>query len=428
MEATVWRRRYWLGAGLLLVLGVAGVRMLTSTAGDPVLRTVTVGTYPHRCGRGRSDRPRLRHEHSGGVSLLDARDGRVLGTRAGTSAFGSIVLDGPTQRVFALSESGLVSGLITVLDGRTGAILRTTLDSVLDPMVDRQTGAILAAAIDPQNGQYDHLAFIDGHSGVLRRMVPLQGPLVLDVDSRTEHVFAANFATAPVSMLDARTGRLLRTVPVGPTPLGVAVDARTERVFVTNNGADTDNVLDAHTGMLLHTIKVGPHPARVVVDERTARVFVVHGRGGSTKEPFSFPDFEQSGVTMLDARTGAVLRSLPVGGSPFDDVESATATNIVVDARRGRVFVINQALLDRNGLPVSANGSVSVLDARSGGVLRTIAVGSNPIALAVDRVESTPLCGECERCVYSRHDRRRLDTTVGAPLVAFPPGACPSAL
>src|SRR5437764_6173844 len=176
METTVWRRRYWLGAGLLLVLGIAGVRMLTSTAGDPVLRTVTVGTYPSDVVADAATGRVFVTSTQGGVSLLDARSGRLLGTRAGASAFGRIVLDGPTQRVFALSESGLLSGLITVLDGRTGAILRTTPASVLDPVVDRQTGAILAAAIDPQNGQYDHLAIIDDHSGVPRRLGPLQGP------------------------------------------------------------------------------------------------------------------------------------------------------------------------------------------------------------------------------------------------------------
>jgi DNA-binding beta-propeller fold protein YncE len=83
---------------------------------------------------------------------------------------------------------------------------------------------------------------------------------------------------------------------------------------------------------------------------------------------------------MLDSRTGAVLRTLPVGGSPSDDSEGdVPPTNIAVDVRRSRLFVINPGDPGSTG-----DGSVSVLDARSGSLLHTIGVGRHPISLAVD--------------------------------------------
>jgi YVTN family beta-propeller protein len=152
-----------------------------------------------------------------------------------------------------------------------------------------------------------------------------------------------------------------------------------------NNSTNTVSMLDAATGAPLRTIPVGPHPAVAVVDDLTGRVFVVHGRAGTRGTYSTFNDYQQVGVTMLDARTGAVLRSLPVGGSTANDfVGQALGTNITVDARRGRVFVINQvgvAQADQN------HGTISVLDATSGRVLRTIGVGRHPISLTVD--EST---------------------------------------
>ncbi|HKC72626.1 MAG TPA: hypothetical protein VKF37_00270 [Chloroflexota bacterium] len=69
-------------------------------------------------------------------------------------------------------------------------------------------------------------------------------------------------------------------------------------------------------------------------------------------------------VSALDARTGTVLHTVAVGVGP---------RAIAVDERRGRVFVAN-----------TRSNSVSVLDAGSGALLRTVVVGAGPSAAAVD--------------------------------------------
>jgi YVTN family beta-propeller protein len=170
----------------------------------------------------------------------------------------------------------------------------------------------------------------------------------------------------------------------------VAVDAQSARVFIPNNGANTVSMLDARTGVVLRTITVGPHPAKAVVDERTGRVFVVHGRGMTTGNVLGpQPTVESAvtvGVSVLDARTGALVRALPLpagGGMANDKVGLAPVSNIAVDVAQGRVFVINQAAA---GQASEGAGSVSVLDAQSGRLLRTIPVGQHPMSLAVDAV------------------------------------------
>jgi YVTN family beta-propeller protein len=230
------------------------------------------------------------------------------------------------------------------------------------------------------------VTMLDGRDGAMLHSADLPGTMPMDVvvDARTNRVFATNTGDNSVSTLDAGRGHLLRTVKVGSTPIDVSVDSLTDRAFVPNNGANTVSVLDARTGALLRMITVAPHPATAVVDEQTGRVFVMHGRG-STLGAYSsfvatFHQVGQVGVTMLDARTGAVLRTLSVGGSVGDDpVGWAPPTNSAVDVRRGRVFVINR--FDPGG---TGDGSVSVLDARSGSLLHTIGVGRHPISLAVD--------------------------------------------
>jgi YVTN family beta-propeller protein len=56
---------------------------------------------------------------------------------------------------------------------------------------------------------------------------------------------------------------------------------------------------------------------------------------------------------------------------------------VAVDSRHGRVFVLNIGTIDQSGSPQDS-GSVSVVDTRRGTVLRTLPVGLDPVALAVD--------------------------------------------
>ena len=154
---------------------------------------------------------------------------------------------------------------------------------------------------------------------------------------------------------------LLWTVSVGGGPTAVAVAERSGHIFVGNSNADTVSMLDARTGPVLRTARMEHSPRAVAVDDRTGRV-VVLSRG---IDDAYVPPIGLSGtVSALDARTGTVLHTVAVGVGP---------RAIAVDERRGRVFVAN-----------TRSNSVSVLDAGSGALLRTVVVGAGPSAAAVD--------------------------------------------
>ena len=50
-----------------------------------------------------------------------------------------------------------------------------------------------------------------------------------------------------VSVIDAATMTVTRTIPVGSLPQAVAVDPATRTVYVTNAGDNTVSVIDAAT-------------------------------------------------------------------------------------------------------------------------------------------------------------------------------------
>jgi DNA-binding beta-propeller fold protein YncE len=122
-------------------------------------------------------------------------------------------------------------------------------------------------------------------------------------------------------VLDARSGRLLRTVSGGVAPVAVAFDQRINRAFVVNNGTTRSNgsvnVLDATSGAVLRTVTLGAYPKAVAVDARSGHVFVTSITGKY--------------VSILDASTGTVVRTITMSGSVF---------TVAVDEQSAQAFVV----------------------------------------------------------------------------------------
>jgi YVTN family beta-propeller protein len=188
-------------------------------------------------------------------------------------------------------------------------------------------------------------------------------PAALAVDPRSSHVFVANSNDDTVTMLDARTGRVLQTTAVGGDPDQLQINPRTERVFVLNQIDGSVSVLDALTGALRRTLTLGVGPGRAV-DHQTPDVFVfgsVSGVGGTS--PIAGLDGTDL-VAVLDAPSGSRLQSI---------ASSLPALGLAVDGLTERLFV-----------PDTAADRVDMFDAVQGWYLRSIDVGTNPLAIALD--------------------------------------------
>lgn len=156
-----------------------------------------------------------------------------------------------------------------------------------------------------------------------------------------------------------------------PIPLdqavALAVDVTTRRAFVAGGGGLVC-VLDLDTGALLRTVYVGGGPGvqiasalvHVAVDARRGHIFVATAGDG---------------LTMLDARTGQPLKALPTALGPGE---------VVIDPRSAHVFV---RAAGSNSTP-----EVEAFDARTGTPLAAnplpIDVDEEPDGLAVDSQRS----------------------------------------
>jgi len=211
-------------------------------------------------------------------------------------------------------------------------------------------------------------------------------PRAVIIAARSARVFVLNGGSNSVSVLDARSGRPLRTVvlpgsPCGPVSLDYpcigAVDERARHVFfavnVPNAPAGMVVMLDARSGTVLRRTPIPGFPYAVAIDPRARHLFVAA----------PIPGRADGMVRILDTTTGRLTGSVAVGGVPLE---------LAVDARTERVYVLETAGV-RHGLaalvpqafaPPWPDNTLSVLDARSGALLRTVEVGTMPRAIAID--------------------------------------------
>jgi len=279
----------------------------------------------------------------GGVAAM-----RHAATGAGTvvtaiqGAPRAIAVDAQTGRAFVVTNSpgrfGIADGRTSVFDTRTGALLRTVPaglhsdnNAPLAMGVDERAGRVLQVSAD------DRARILDARSGLLLRMVPLgalmDGPAALAIDERSGRAIVVGGDRDGIGcfvILDTRSGRVLTTATLGGNPgdwpRWVAVDARTGRAFVSRGGqgrAPETQVLDSGSGRVVRTVAAG---GPIAVDERRGLVFIP----------------AQMGIAMLDACSGALIRTIPLHDGKRPDA-------LAVDETTQRVFVVTSSLPQSSG-------------------------------------------------------------------------------
>ena len=60
------------------------------------------------------------------------------------------------------------------------------------------------------------------------------------------------------------------------------MDASAGRAFIVNEDDNTLSALDIGSGRIVKTVPVGPNPSGLLVDERTQRGYLITGANGDT--------------------------------------------------------------------------------------------------------------------------------------------------
>ncbi len=131
-----------------------------------------------------------------------------------------------------------------------------------------------------------------------------------------------------VSVIDLKAHRVLNEIPVGLHSSALALTPDRRHLLVANAGSDTVSVIDARTDRVIETIWVKPSPADLFGASPNALVF---DRAGRT---LFVCNGTQNAVGVVQFRPGhsKLLGLIPVGWFPGA---------IVLDARRAALYVAN---------------------------------------------------------------------------------------
>jgi DNA-binding beta-propeller fold protein YncE len=119
-------------------------------------------------------------------------------------------------------------------------------------------------------------------------------------DQATQRVFISRSTHTMVVDPD---GKVLGDIPNTPGVHGIALAPEFNRGFTSNGGANTVTIFDLATLKVIGEVNVtGQNPDSILYDSASKRVFTFNGRSGDT--------------TAIDAKTGEVAGSMPLGGKP----------------------------------------------------------------------------------------------------------------
>lgn len=320
----------------------------------------------------------------GTFSVLDAKSERLLhATPIGPYPYGHIALDTRHNRAFVLTGATMVgngNGLGTAVnarlylfDTRTGRLAQSfaaPASSSASIAIDARTDHLFVAYPGGSTGRSTGtIRMLDGATGRLLRTLPIRGDQ-LAVDERLGRAFVVDAQANRVRVVDTQSGQVVRTIAAGRDASAVAVDQQAGRLFIGSSsrwtcggigpcryaGPSQLTMLDARTGQVVRTITTGTaNLGAIAVDERAGHVFVFYTNITNTHGPAGF-------LRVVDTRTGPALRVIATDVAPADG-------QVAVDERRGRIYAVD------------SNKGLFVFDATSGALLRTVAAPADAVAI-----------------------------------------------
>ncbi len=212
----------------------------------------------------------------------------------------------------------------------------------------------------------------------------------LTIDSTARRLYITR--GTHVMVVDPDSGKLLGDIPYTPGVHGVALDLQEGRGFTSNGRENTVTIFDLKTPKEIARPKVGDGPDAIAYDPVSHRVFTFNGRGHDT--------------TAIEAGSGAVAGSIPLGGKPefsVSDGQGKMYVNIedkseIVEFDPQKLAVLHRWPLtpceSPTGLAIDrkhrrlfvgcGNKLMAVMNADNGKIVATLPIGAGVDATAFD--------------------------------------------
>src|SRR5215831_8654211 len=260
------RNRLAVGAALTLVLAlvatpalavfVSRVRVVDPRSGEPGQHT------------------------DGSIQLINQRTVTPAGQQSPAGDYPINAILSPDGRHLLVSNSGAGIQSLQVVDTHTGQVIQSipylVPDSVFFGLAYSPDGSHVYASGGGNNVIHTYSVGGDGKltagpdlSAGQSQSKPLgtaPWPIGLSLTPDGSTLFVASNLSNAVSVIDAHTGILKATIPVGTYPFTTLMTPDGAHVYVSNWGDATVSVIDAGTRNVISTIRVGNHPSALLSD------------------------------------------------------------------------------------------------------------------------------------------------------------------
>jgi len=213
----------------------------------------------------------------------------------------------------------------------------------------------------------------------------------LAMDENTGRLFVSHGMVTQV--VDSKTGKLLGTIQDTKGVHGIALAQEENKAFISCGRDSTISIVNLATLELIAKVKsTGANPDAILYDKFSHKVFVYNGRS--------------SNATVLDAKTNAVVATIPLSGKPEFSVTDEIGKVYVNIEDKSLISVINSSTLkvennwsiapgeEPSGLAldnaahrlfsVCDNKKMVVVDAVNGKVITALEIGEHVDGCAFD--------------------------------------------
>ena len=212
----------------------------------------------------------------------------------------------------------------------------------------------------------------------------------ITVDSAAQRLYVSR--STHVNVVDLKTGTVVGDIPDTAGVHGIAIDPKSGHGFTSNGRSNTVTIFDLKTLAKVAEVAVGTGPDCIIFDPATKRVFTFNGRSND--------------ATAIDGATGKVIGTVVLPGRPeyavadgkgmiYNNIEDKSEV-AAIDAKTLKVenvwpiapgdgpSGIAMDIKARRVFSVCGNQKMTVLDADTGKLVATLAVGNGPDASAFD--------------------------------------------
>lgn len=228
------------------------------------------------------------------IVVFDPETGNPIKTITDGKKPDSILTDAPSGKVFAFNGG---SNSVTVIDPATAEVVKTI--ALPDaPEAARSDGK---GHIYVNLGEEHAIGVIDSVKGEVVGQYVMdgcEGPAALGLDTVHNRIFST-CENNVMKVIDANTGKVVATLPVGEDPDGIVYDPAHKRVWVGARDGKWSifNQVTPDHYTLNQVYKIDPYAKTLALDEKTGRMF-------STTADLVWPE-KKPGVRWLpDAKSG----------------------------------------------------------------------------------------------------------------------------